>query len=87
MAAAEPKAQKAYGDIRPGTYNDILSVGIGLAAIVGVFGTALTAALDYDAEEACIIFEGENVCGKVNPGMEEDDMTCVLDRSRGWVCA
>ena len=84
--AAEPKA-KAYGNIRPGVYSDLLSVGVGLAATVGLVGAGLSAALDYDAEEACIIFEGDQVCGKVNPGSEEDDMTCVLDGSRGWVCA
>ena len=54
-----------------------------LVGTVAVVGAALDFALHADAEQACIVHEEKEYCGRVS----EETEGCVLTQFDGWVCA
>merc|ERR550514_1949968 len=75
-----------YGDVNPEMYYTLVPGVLALAATVGLIGFALDTALNWDAEEGCILVPedaGEKeVCGRLSADTEG----CVLT-GNGWVCA
>ena len=51
----------------------------------GIAAIALEKAVHAGADEACIMFEGKELCGRMHPDPEMDG--CILSSAEGWVCA
>merc|ERR1719291_861152 len=73
-------AAKEHGDVVIG--NSALSAALGLVFSLGFVSFVIGQALHFGADEACIVVEEKEHCGRVKA--DDDDMLCVLSASDGW---
>ena len=84
VAAKAPEAPQ--GAVARFNENKLLGLGVSAAAAVAAVAAAERTAAADKSDEACIVYEGAEVCGPVSFTQGAEGETCVYD-GLSWVCA
>jgi cytochrome c peroxidase len=86
-ASAVATTKASASPFAPLLANNIFGVGMGATLAVAAVAAADVQRTAADADdEACIVYEGAEVCGPARFNQGAEDETCVYN-GQGWVCA